>query len=63
MKNRIGIGIIAFGIITLALVSLLPRYQPKQRDVLYHQIDSLNTEVEILRDSNLRMQMEIRFKL
>ena len=63
MKNRIGIGIITFGIITLALVSLLPRYQPKQRDVLYHQIDSLNTEVEILRDSNLRMQMEIRFKL
>ncbi len=63
MKNRTSLGVLAFGLITLVLVSFMPRYQPKQRDILYHQIDSLNTEVEILRDINIKQQMEIRFKL
>lgn len=63
MKNRIGLGIIAFGLLTLILVLLMPRYQPKKENVLYHQIDSLNTQIEILEDININQQMQIRFKI
>jgi hypothetical protein len=63
MKNRVAIGIIVFGLITLGLVALMPRYQPKEENVLFHQIDSLRTEIEILEDVNIKQQMQIRFKL
>ena len=63
MKNRIGLGILAFGLITLGLTAIMPRYQPKKENVLYHQIDSLETDKEILEDININQQMQIRFKL
>ncbi len=63
MKNRITIGIIIFGLITLALVSFMPRYQPNKRDILFNKIDSLETEIEVLQDINIKQQMQIRFKL
>jgi len=63
MRDRIGLGILTFGLLTLILVLLMPRYQPKKENVLHHQIDSLNTQIEILEDINIKQQMEIRFKL
>ena len=62
IEKRVGIGIIVFGLIVLGLVMCLPRYQPSQKDVLYHQIDSLNTELEIYKDNGIRLQMLLRFK-
>jgi len=63
MYKRTSLGILAFGLLTLILVLLMPRYQPKKENVLYHQIDSLKTSIEILEDINIKQQMEIRFKL
>lgn len=63
MEDRVVVGVLAFGLITLALVSFMPRYQPKQRDILFNKIDSLETEIEVLQDINIKQQMQIRFKL
>jgi uncharacterized membrane protein len=62
MNKRVQTGIIAFGLITLAIVLILPQYKERQANATKSMLKYAQDCYEIERDQRIKLQMQLRYQ-
>jgi uncharacterized membrane protein len=62
MNKRIQTGIAAFGLITLAIVLILPQYKQRQANATKSMLKDAQDCYEIERDQRIRLQIQLRYQ-